>query len=155
VLVSCVEWCNNTSLYSEFMQKSLVVCRLETLILSCRTFLLLHFISNRYHITAGCSFSLCLLCIPVMLKYCTPTSWTYDAPSVCVIIACLIICCLLWTMKDRCVIMCTGEFGSVMQCTVVPRYSPLWNKSNLVYVLFGHEKFCLVYDLCLEHDSTC
>jgi hypothetical protein len=23
---------------------------------------------------------------------------------------------------------------------------PLWNKSNLVYVLFGREKFCLVYD---------
>jgi hypothetical protein len=30
---------------------------------------------------------------------------------------------------------------------------PLWNKSNLVYVLFGREKFCLVYDLCLEYDS--
>jgi hypothetical protein len=28
----------------------------------------------------------------------------------------------------------------------------LWNKSNLVYVLFGPEKFCLVYDLCLEYD---
>jgi hypothetical protein len=24
---------------------------------------------------------------------------------------------------------------------------PLWNKSNLVYVLFGRENFCLVYDL--------
>jgi hypothetical protein len=23
-----------------------------------------------------------------------------------------------------------------------------WNKSNLIYVLFGREKFCLVYDLC-------
>jgi hypothetical protein len=30
---------------------------------------------------------------------------------------------------------------------------PLWNKSNLVYVLFGRETFCLVYDLCLEYDS--
>jgi hypothetical protein len=30
---------------------------------------------------------------------------------------------------------------------------PLWNKSNLVYALFGREKFCLVYDLCLEYDS--
>jgi hypothetical protein len=30
---------------------------------------------------------------------------------------------------------------------------PLWNKSNLVYVLFGRENFCLVYDLCLEYDS--
>jgi hypothetical protein len=30
---------------------------------------------------------------------------------------------------------------------------PLWNKSNLVYVLFGGEKFFLVYDLCLEYDS--
>jgi hypothetical protein len=30
---------------------------------------------------------------------------------------------------------------------------PLWNKSKLVYVLFGREKFCLVYDLCLEYDS--
>jgi hypothetical protein len=30
---------------------------------------------------------------------------------------------------------------------------PLWNKSNLVYVLFGREKFCLVYDFCLEYDS--
>jgi hypothetical protein len=30
---------------------------------------------------------------------------------------------------------------------------PLWNKSNLVYVLFGREIFCLVYDLCLEYDS--
>jgi hypothetical protein len=30
---------------------------------------------------------------------------------------------------------------------------PLWNKSNLIYVLFGREKFCLVYDLCLEYDS--
>jgi hypothetical protein len=30
---------------------------------------------------------------------------------------------------------------------------PLWNKSNLVYVLFRREKFCLVYDLCLEYDS--
>jgi hypothetical protein len=29
----------------------------------------------------------------------------------------------------------------------------LWNKSNLVYVLFGREKFCLVYELCLEYDS--
>jgi hypothetical protein len=29
---------------------------------------------------------------------------------------------------------------------------PLWNKSNLVYVLFGLEKFCLVYALCLEYD---
>jgi hypothetical protein len=33
------------------------------------------------------------------------------------------------------------------------RVRPLWNKSNLVYVLFGSEKFCLVYDLCLEYDS--
>jgi hypothetical protein len=30
---------------------------------------------------------------------------------------------------------------------------PLWNKSNLVYILFGREKFFLVYDLCLEYDS--
>jgi hypothetical protein len=30
---------------------------------------------------------------------------------------------------------------------------PLRNKSNFVYVLFGREQFCLVYDLCLEHDS--
>jgi hypothetical protein len=30
---------------------------------------------------------------------------------------------------------------------------PLWNKSNSVYILFGREKFCLVYDLCLEYDS--
>jgi hypothetical protein len=30
---------------------------------------------------------------------------------------------------------------------------PLWNKFNLVYVLFGREKFCLVYDLCMEYDS--
>jgi hypothetical protein len=30
---------------------------------------------------------------------------------------------------------------------------PIWNKSNLVYVLFGREKFCQVYDLCLEYDS--
>jgi hypothetical protein len=30
---------------------------------------------------------------------------------------------------------------------------PLWNKSNLVYILFGREKFCLVYNLCLEYDS--
>jgi hypothetical protein len=30
---------------------------------------------------------------------------------------------------------------------------PLWNKSNLVYVLFGREKCCLLYDLCLEYDS--
>jgi hypothetical protein len=30
---------------------------------------------------------------------------------------------------------------------------PLWNKSNLVYVLFGRENFFLVYDLCLEYDS--
>jgi hypothetical protein len=30
---------------------------------------------------------------------------------------------------------------------------PLWHKSNLVYVLFGREKFCLVYDLCLGYDS--
>jgi hypothetical protein len=30
---------------------------------------------------------------------------------------------------------------------------PLWNKSNLVYVLFGREQFCLIYDLCLEYDS--
>jgi hypothetical protein len=30
---------------------------------------------------------------------------------------------------------------------------PLWNKSNLLYVLFGREKFCLLYDLCLEYDS--
>jgi hypothetical protein len=29
----------------------------------------------------------------------------------------------------------------------------LWNKFNLLYVLFGREKFCLVYDLCLEYDS--
>jgi hypothetical protein len=29
----------------------------------------------------------------------------------------------------------------------------IWNKSNLIYVLFGREKFCLVYDLCLEYDS--
>jgi hypothetical protein len=29
----------------------------------------------------------------------------------------------------------------------------LWNKFNLVYVLSGHEKFCLVYDLCLGYDS--
>jgi hypothetical protein len=29
----------------------------------------------------------------------------------------------------------------------------LWNKSNLVYVLFGRETFCLVYDLCLEYNS--
>jgi hypothetical protein len=29
---------------------------------------------------------------------------------------------------------------------------PLWNKSKLVYVLFAREKFCLVYDLCLEDD---
>jgi hypothetical protein len=30
---------------------------------------------------------------------------------------------------------------------------PLWNKSNLVYILFGREKFYLVYDLCLEYES--
>jgi hypothetical protein len=30
---------------------------------------------------------------------------------------------------------------------------PLWNKSKLVYVLFGRERFCLVYDHCLEYDS--
>ena len=28
----------------------------------------------------------------------------------------------------------------------------LWNKSNLVYVMFGRETFCLVYDLRLEYD---
>jgi hypothetical protein len=30
---------------------------------------------------------------------------------------------------------------------------PLLNKSNLVYVLFGREQFCLVYDLFFEYDS--
>jgi hypothetical protein len=31
---------------------------------------------------------------------------------------------------------------------------PLWNTSNLIYVLFGREKFCLVYNLCLEYDHS-
>jgi hypothetical protein len=44
----------------------------------------------------------------------------------------------------------------LVYCYIVQWYlgiRPLWNKSNLIYILFGREKFCLVYDLCLEYDS--
>jgi hypothetical protein len=54
----------------------------------------------------------------------------------------------------------SGLFPSGFPTNIIQWYlgiRPLWNKSNLVYVLFGREKFCLVYDLCLEYDSrrTC
>jgi hypothetical protein len=43
--------------------------------------------------------------------------------------------------------------GQILEIQWYLGIRPLWNKSNLVYVLFGQEKFCLVYDLCLEYDS--
>jgi hypothetical protein len=52
------------------------------------------------------------------------------------------------------ILNCNARFLSFFSS--LPAFSvvrPLWNKSNLVYVLFGREKFCLVYDLCLEYDS--
>jgi hypothetical protein len=74
------------------------------------------------------------------------------------------VCCGFWFFRNRCCVWSRWsaelpisiDFTSLLPDLLIQWYlgiRPLWNKPNFIYVLFGREKFCLVYDLCLEYDS--